>query len=160
MAKKRSTSLNQSEIKRIEVKTSKRNSYTFIFKKMVILHLKITNSQNQTAKNLRISRRTLRNWVVDSEKISNYNGLISKKRFTEKHKQRMARFPDCENIVFNWYLEKKEQRINVLPITIQNKMLEEIKILYPDVKDFIASYGWLKRFLNRFNLVQRRVSGG
>ena len=159
MVKKDSSSLNYNDIKRIEVKTSKRNSFTFSFKKMALLHLKITNSQNKTSQNLRIHRRTLRNWVADTEKIFNYNGLSSKKRLTDKSKQRSARFSDCENKVYEWFLEKKEQRINLLPLTIQNKMLEEVKIKYPEIKDFIASYGWLQRFLNRFNLVKRRISG-
>ena len=27
------------------------------------------------------------------------------------------------------------------------------------IKNFKASYGWLKRFMNRFDLVQRRITG-
>ena len=73
------------------------------------------------------------------------------------NKRKNAKFEDCEADVFKWINEELDGKC-VISAAIRRKMLEIVNLRHQEHR-FKASYGWLRKFMLRYNLVFRRISG-
>ena len=166
-----------------------RKSYTVAFKRAAIKHFEATDSKNKTSKNLKIPRSCLINWINDKANIFNSTRAFSSRKMCDPNKKRKAYHPECEQRLLEWLLEQRNQCYVVSAEALQYKMMqllaesdEQTASMDQSEMDqsameqsastdepttsigvkkqaFSASNGWLRRFLNRYGLVNRRISG-
>ena len=132
------------------VKNVKR-SYTIAFKRAAIAHFNKSKSKNQTTPNLKIPRPTLISWIKEQNNILNPKlGLDQRRNKNESH-LKQAKFYENEQRIFSRIIEQRRENFCVTSTSIRLKMLEDVKAnpIGEDSNEFIASYGWLQRFMKR-----------
>jgi hypothetical protein len=81
------------------------------------------------------------------------------KKHLARQNGKLAHYAHCEEKVHQWYNSEVEKDTNITTHLIRSKMLEEMTKSHPDdLKTFKASYGWMRRFLNRYDLVKRKIT--
>lgn len=132
-----------------------RKSYTVKEKLNILSKLNETHSSISTvARENNISNKMLRDWIKKYEKL-----VCTANKTTTRHvgSGRSAFFPEIEEKIYDWIVI--ERKVNKRIITYKNirdkalKFAEENKI-----ENFCASNGWIERFLNRKNLVSRKIT--
>jgi hypothetical protein len=85
---------------------------------------------------------------------------IKSRKIFETLYNRPTLYPKEERQIYDWYKQMRTQSIRIDLLTLQNRMREIVPEIYRQVV-FKSSFGWLRRFMGRYNLVKRRtcVSG-
>ena len=138
----------------ISHKGEKRRSYSMEFKRDVVKYAK-QNSNNGAAKKFKVDRKRVREWVQNEDKLLPLRGkrcrLDGGRKVTDV---------ELEEEVLNWI---HERRANMLRVS-RKLIMFKAKAIYNEkcgnneaLKDgFIASNGWLVKFMHRNNLSLRR----
>jgi hypothetical protein len=109
-----------------------------------------------------VDRKSMRLWAEQSEQMSNLS--LNLRKVYDKTKSRQPLFSEQEQELADWFLSRRDEHIEMNAHSMSNKMLELIREI-PEIekteqmRQFVASRGWLERFMKRNNLVQRRVTG-
>lgn len=132
------------------------------FKRSAILHFDLSKSKKKTAENFKILRPSLIKWINQRQVIFNKLQRVNNRRVTNDCNMKKQLFPDNEARLYDWFKKMREDQIGVSCFELQTKMLalmDEFKTEIPPKQKFTASYGCLRRFKKRNNLVIRRISG-
>ena len=139
----------------------KRTSYSLRFKRIVVKHA-LEISKNDASKKFNISRSNVIRWCDSIQVLDNQNKVNRETRrinnTDENSQKNSAQNPECEKLLHDWFVEQRAGNIGVGTLSLLNKMniiLKEIKPTNP-IK---ASRSWLQRFMKRYNLSNRRISG-
>ena len=106
-----------------------------------------------------IDRRIIANWLKLEDRIR--NSTQKKSIFRIKNNINRAFYPEMENRLIQWILDKRESSC-ISGISIRKRALDLFAEYYSDkpAVEFKASNGWLCNFLTRNNLILRRISTG
>lgn len=137
---------------------TRRKSYTILFKRIVLKYYETTKSINKTHKNLKVGRASIKRWIVNKELIMSKSTRLNKRKLCDVLKKKAPHHPEAEEKLVKWYKELRSNDIRVDSLSLQNRMRELVQEINPDNK-FLSSYGWLRRFMARHNLVLRRICG-
>lgn len=135
----------------------------------------------------KVKRLDIQKWVMNSESIKNQLVSRSVRRINDPEKcNKRAKYYECEIELYKHILERRASNFCVTIHSIQYKMIQLVHKLRPietlnapiatvndpietlynlkmikesELKHFQASYGWAKRFMRRYNLTLRIISG-
>jgi hypothetical protein len=122
----------------------------------------MTNSKRKTAENLHISRSGLIKWINNREIIFDKNQRIDNRKISNSSSRRKSEYPENENRLFEWFQSRRDNQIAVTSFQLQQEMLNLMNRFPVEnnlEKKFQASYGWVRKFMRRNDLVIRRLSG-
>lgn len=70
-------------------------------------------------------------------------------------------FPEVEKKLYKWFLKQRERNCPVNRLILKVKAIEIFKLMFPnkDEKDFVASDGWLSKFIRRHGIRFSKVWG-
>ncbi|KAM7373728.1 hypothetical protein PAMP_008562 [Pampus punctatissimus] len=124
-----------------------RRKFDVNFKERVLQYAE-ENSGEKTARHFDIDPKRIRYWRKQKSELL----LADKKRARLAGGGRKKVSAELERLLSEWIYSMREKNIRVTTKMIKNKALE----IYPSVSDagqvFVASRGWLQRFLQRNNL--------
>ena len=110
---------------------SNRKSFTIGFKRAAINHYDKTKSKRKTTYLLGIRSKTcLIEWIDNRDTIFDPTQRVNSRRV--KFVGNKSQFPEADSSVYSWYLGLKESHAKVESLLLQNKMVEEVKRLYPE----------------------------
>lgn len=132
-------------------KGQKRNTYSMEFKKQVITFAEI-NSNRSAALKFKIEVKRVREWRQNKEKIV----VMKDKRQRLEGGGRKLTDQQLEDDILKWILERRGNMLRVSRKLIMFKaksMFDETCGEDNELKDsFIASRGWLQKFMKRNHL--------
>ena len=134
--------------------SGKRRNFSVTYKLAALDFLK-TNSVEKTAREFSVDPRRIREWrksQSDLEELNN-SGKGNVKR--KEGGGRKVHSEDLEKKLLNWIVEKREQRLRVSRNMIRRKATDFSKEENENGV-FVASAGWLDKFLQRNSFVVRR----
>lgn len=141
----------------------KRVTYTVRQKRNVIKTVSQGTSIRKTSLDFDIPRSNVIRWCNESNVyVKKHKNLT---RFTRRvvsttsdGRQSLGQNSECEKLVFEWFKEQRRQKLGVGTLSIRNKMNMVMEELSPE-NQIKASGSWLQRFMSRFDLSLRRISG-
>jgi hypothetical protein len=139
-------------------KTKRKRSYTMLFKKAVIRDAEITRNKSKTAKKYRILRHSVIEWIKKKDKIFATKQHFKRRKIFLSENGKKSMYEECEVLLFDWWKNQRDESKIVNITDIQNKMIELVRNRDKD-SSFKASKGWANRFMNRFDLRNRRITG-
>ena len=158
---------NVAKEKELSQKSQKRKeihkSYTVTFK-LEAVAFAAANSKEAAARKYNVAPKWIREWVKQKDQLKD---LLEKpgggKRKKLEGAGRKPMSEDLEDNLFDWILDMRDKRARVSRNMVKNKAKEMYR-QDPDVSlemevrgsEFLASNGWLNRFLRRYNLTLRR----
>lgn len=140
----------------------KRRSYPLSFKKKVANEYMKSDKGHglrKIADKYKISRRTLRDWVKQSDGLQDA-AKVTRRRGVTKFKKRLPgggmheKFPDVEDKCFGWVTDLNQKGIRVTGNHLRIKAKQFAQELGSD--DFNATPQWMSMFKKRRKLVMRR----
>ena len=142
----------------ISYEGERRQKYSMEFKKASIKYAQ-ENSIHSAAKKFKVDRKRVREWVQKEEKVISMKG----KRFRVDGGGRKLTDVELEEEVLRWI---QQRRSNVLRVSRKLIMFKAKSIYNEKCGDseelkagFVASNGWLTKFMKRNNLsMQRRTT--
>jgi transposase-like protein len=139
----------------------RKRSFTIAFKRAALKHYELSKSKRKTAKNLGILRTALIKWVHQKEIIQGKKQKLGNRRLTKDNTLNRSKFAASEDRVYEWFKNQRANQVGILISDIQQKILDDLRATNQSelTQTFKASYGWARRFMNRFNLTIRRISG-
>ena len=154
------TSSSSSSPHRVESNSiKKRHRYSVEYKKK-ILHMLETRSQTEVQALVNIDRRVIGKWAkeINKNKIENCTG--ARGTYTI-HAANQGWWPELETQLYQWFKYIRARGGCVSEKCFKTQAL----LLYPeiykksvDIPSFCASNGWFENFLQRYNLVLRRIT--
>ena len=137
-------------------KGEQRRKFSMEFKKNVIKYAK-ENSLNRASKKVNIDHKRVREWVGNEEKVAS----MKEKLFRLDGGGRKLTDSELEEEVLNWI---HERRSNMLRVS-QKLIMFKAKSIFDEncwddellKKSFVASNGWLEKFMKRNHLSLRRT---
>ena len=136
-------------------KGEQRRKFSMEFKKNVIKYAK-ENSLNSASKKFNIDRKRVREWVGNEEKVAS----MKEKRFRLDGGGRKLTDSELEEEVLNWIHERRSNMLRVSRklIMFKAKSIFDEKCGDDELlkKSFVASNGWLEKFMKRNHLSLRR----
>ncbi len=129
-----------------------RKKYTLAFKLKVIKHFE-KNGKNlaETSRAYIVDRKTIRSWIAGKEAIIQTN--LKRTRAKVNRRISQAENPELEQKVFNWI-----KQVRSIGGCVSGKMIRNKAVEISKNSEFVASNGWLVRFLKRHRLSLRRVT--
>lgn len=128
-------------------------NYTLSFKLNVLDYVsKNNNNITHASRHFNIDRKVIRNWRKNKSKI------VSQSHKTESFRIKKSphpRYKEMEEVLYDWVVEQRDLGLCVSQRSIKRKALE---IVSQTNSTFLASSGWLHRFLKRNKLVLRRIT--
>lgn len=148
--------LKMNPVTSLKTKHSKKRisrQHTILFKRQAILNYDKCRNYYKVAKLLKINHSCVIRWVkirgqIFSSTMSGKFRRIRKHALDPTVSSKRGKYPECEEKVYKWFYEQRQQNFAVSNISIRKKMADEVKAIEPD-SIFSASYGWLKRFMKR-----------
>ena len=137
-------------------------SYTIKFKKNVINHALACGSKYKTSRVFNISRSNIIRWCkLDDDILNNEFVTQNTRRIAFKStetRRNVAQNSECEQIVYDWFKEQRVKKLGVSTLSLRNKMNSEM--INKNITDKIKpTNSWLQRFMARYGLSLRRISG-
>ena len=140
-----------SEYQAISHKGNRRQKYSMEFKKATIKYAQ-ENSIHSAAKKFKVDRKRVREWVQKEEKVTSLN----ERRFRLDGGERKLTDVELEEEVLGWI---HQQHSNMLSVSRKLIMFKAKSIYDEKCGDneelkagFVASNGWLTKFMKRSNL--------
>ena len=106
-----------------------------------------------------MSRQSLQQWVKMEEKLK--QAVASRDRHYRKGrkiKKMSPMYPLLEEQLLSYLQERRSQGQGVTGKMLQRKAITLFPTLYPDVEKFVASNGFLEKFMRRNGLAKRAVT--
>ena len=146
---------DMNETQSMSHKGERRQKYSMELKKEAIKYAK-ENSINSAAKKFKVDRKRVREWVQKEEKVTSMKG----KRFRLDGGGRKLTDAELEEEVLNWI---HQRRSNMLRVS-RKLIMFKTKSIYDEKcgeneelkAGFVASNGWLMKFMKRNSLSLRR----
>lgn len=137
---------------------TKRKKYTIEFK-MDVLEKLDRNKGNKamTSRQTGVDRRIIGDWLTQRDKLMAQHFKRVKHRIVEG--EREGFWPEMEEKLMEWFLNERANNRAVGAVHIKHKSIslinEEKENLSPGqvIKPFSASEGWLRNFLNRYDVI-------
>ena len=140
-----------SEYQAISHKGNRRQKYSMEFKKATIKYAQ-ENSIHSAAKKFKVDRKRVREWVQKEEKVTS----LKERRFRLDGGERKLTDVELEEEVLGWI---HQQHSNMLSVSRKLIMFKAKSIYDEKCGDneelkagFVASNGWLTKFMKRSNL--------
>ena len=124
-----------------------RRSYTAKFKLSAVVMAEEVGNR-AAAKRLGINEKNVRLWRKDKAKISSQRKSQKSARFSKPH------WPEMEEEVNAWVSKKRQSGLPVSQTMVRIEAKKIAKRLH--ITSFPGSEGWLRRFMKRWNLSNRR----
>ena len=137
---------------------TKHKKYSLKFKQEVVAYAK-QNSVNSAATKFLIHRKSVQEWKKQEERLIDIQN--PKKRFRLKGNGRKIKNDEVEEGVLQFFKEMREKKLHVTRRRLRDKAREIYLNLSAgtdtdDEGQFVASEGWMTKFLDRNGLVLRR----
>ena len=132
----------------------KTRSYTISFKLAALDFLKFHNV-SEAARQFNVDRKRIREWREEEKKLCEEDKMNAQKK--RKRLVGGGRKPRCEELEWKlqaWICSRREERLPVSRSMIQRQALAMFQ--QEGKENFVASNGWLMRFLKRFGFTLRR----
>mmetsp|Transcript_995 Transcript_995/g.1506 ORF Transcript_995/g.1506 Transcript_995/m.1506 type:complete len:150 (-) Transcript_995:27-476(-) len=139
-------------------KKRKRRSHDIMFKLQVVEYAK-KNTGGAAAKKFNVDTKRVQQWKKQEEQLlglvcgggAPHNGQmnVNKMRLSGGGRKKIS--PELEELVFQWIIQQNKKNIVVTRKSIRayaKHLHSEMKI----EKEFLASVGWLNKFLKRHHL--------
>ena len=135
----------------------KKGSYTIKFKREVILKADSTNISS-SSRQYAVDRKNIRRWMQDRENIfhNSSQNLNMRRRF--KPDPQRCRNPEGEKRVYDWFCEQRRMKNGVSRLAMMKRMNDD-QLEHKPMITTRASFSWIQRFMSRYNLSLRRISG-
>lgn len=141
-----------SKMESIDGGSRKRKAYTTGYKLQAVEYAK-KNSKRAASKKFRVSRSVIKRWM-ETEDDFHKLGTDAKRN---KGGGRRAKYPDLEKQLYEWVKEQRGLKIKVSRRLLKIKALS-LRSPHDSEEEFVASEGWLSRFMKRFKLSARRAT--
>jgi hypothetical protein len=129
-----------------------------IREKLMVVNFFENNNRNVrgTAKKFNIEPKQVRDWTKKKEKM-----LATAPHVVKIHPGKLPKYPNLEDNLFSWIIEKRENGNAVTRKLITRKAIslskdQEFLLNNPGIAGFKFSSKWLDGFLGRYDLSQRR----
>jgi hypothetical protein len=133
----------------------KKKSYTLKEKLEGLQKLRANNGNiSMTALDLQITRKMLRNWRKDEDKMLRQNNIKTTKRMCGESS---PKWPELEKMLVDWVnIERGERKRIISTYNIRDKAFEVAEEL--SIPDFKASMSWLMGFKKRNHFSFRKIT--
>lgn len=139
------------------VSKKKRKTSSIRYKQLIIKHFKKSNNKSLTGRIFGVLPSQVRRYVKKEDLYLKCKGNLKKRNLTNASNLKKSENPEIEKQLYEKIVESRKNHICVRPNNIRSEMLAFCK--ENGNLNFRASYGWLRRFMARYNLVFRRISG-
>ena len=112
-------------------------------------------SKRATAKEFKISRKMVRSYLKQEDKIRDSASKRSKRHIVVY--ARRPKYAELEAQVFDWYKAQRQKKVSVTGNDLRETMRRLVSNNHPTSR-FACSNGWLNNFLRRHRLSRRRVT--
>jgi hypothetical protein len=130
----------------------KRKQYSLSFKLKVISYYELNKSLSQAAKEYIVDRKTIRKWIASKESIKKTNVKTRRKKVQRQSTQ--VEHPEMEAELYRWIKSVRADGGCIDGKAIKRRALR----ILASGKPFLASNGWLLKFLKRRRLSLRRIT--
>ena len=130
-------------------KTQSRHAYRLTYKINAVRYAE-KYDLSKASRKFKVDRKTVRTWLRSK------NDLLEEAK--KKNKFRLSRgdsalYPAVETELYRWILDKRQSGI-----CVNKRMITTKALIINDDDKFVASNGWFDNFLERKNLVLRRIT--
>lgn len=138
---------------------SRRKSFSAEFKTEVLKYIKDKNcSNNAAARHFGIDEKNIRRWKTQSDPLHTIvkDGLTKAKHLPGSGRRPLS--DDLEELVYQWINKKRSEKQRVTRKEIQQKALELYESTIKGEEEFLASKGWVEKFMTRYSISLRKES--
>ncbi len=137
----------------LDSKTNMRKSYKLMFKLNVIREVAEGKSIRSVAKRLKIQRSNIRRWIANKKSIEETHQRNIRNKIRGKNE---SMYPELDKRLFVFVKEQRESGHIVSGPVLKRKALDIAE--EQGYENFVASGGFILRFLRRHNLRLRRIT--